>query len=507
MTANIVYDATTQGYTLTVNDRSQTFLPADIDPGQSNATITVYVRTAGSTTDSLTLTNAGTSGPLTYRYVGSAFWQRTINGLTSISGNVDALVYGALTAANAVPRTGQAHYELGLLGAFARSGGVTSVSGDGAMQVDFASGRLAADVRLGNTGGSWQGTGTVASTGNGFSGDFASFISDRQYTGQFSGHFFGPGAEEAGAAFHGRSAGDGSVFVGTIMGRRAGLGSNASFDTMSKPEFFSIGTNRITFDSTGDNSAPANVSAGESALVIGYDPNPNPLQNGLNFFLPENVFRRQISPGQSGISGGGYAGLDPLLRTSSGWLQYNIPAPLKYMAAGRFVTVNGSRYIFDDFVFGFPTSRSALVGGMAGYQLNLGGTLINSTDAPRSLTGQGWLAIDFATGQLSAKGDVRNVNNSSEVYGAFNASGQLAASSSNFAGNFGVTGPTNYSGAWNGGFFGPAGEEVGARFGASAANGNVISGTLYGKRDDSVIAGTTPLADLTEKTALPGNVS
>jgi hypothetical protein len=510
VTASIVYDATTQGYTLTVNGRSQTFLPANIDPGQSNATITVYLKTSGSTTDSLTLTNAGTSGQLTYQYVGSAFWQRTINGSTSISGNIDALTYGALTAANAVPRAGQAHYQLGLLGAFSLSGGVTSVSGDGAMQVDFASGRLAADVRLANSGGSWQGTGTVASTGNGFSGNFASFMSSNQYTGQFAGHFFGPNAEEAGAAFHGRSPGDGSVFVGTIMGRKAAVGGNASFDTLSNPEFFSIGTNRIAFDRTGDNSAPANVSAGESALVIGYNPHPNPNENILNFFLPENVFRRRTSADQSGVVGGGsggYAGLGPLLKTSSGWLQYNNTAPLKYMAAGRFVTVNGNRYVYDDFVFGFPTSRSALPAGMAGYQLNLAGTLLNSTESPRPLTGQGRLAIDFATGQLSAKGDVRNVDNFFEVYGTFNASGQLAASSSSFAGNFSVTGPANYNGAWNGGFFGPAGEEVGARFGASATNGNVMSGTLYGKRDDSVIAGTTPLADLTEKTALLGKAS
>ncbi len=294
------------------------------------------------------------------------------------------------------------------------------------------------------------------------------------------------------------------------MGRKAGLGGNASFDTLSKPEFFSIGTNRIAFDSNGNNGAPANVSVGESALVIGYAPDPNPFENILNFFLPENVFRRRTTADQSGIFGGGsggYAGLGPLLKTSSGWLQYNNAAPLKYMAAGRFVTVNGSRYIYDDFIFGFPTSRSALSGGMAGFQLNLAGTLLNSTESPRLLTGQGRLAIDFATGQLSATGDVRNFDSFFEVYGTFNASGQLAASSSNFAGNFGVTGPTNYSGAWNGGFFGPAGDEVGARFGASAANGNVMSGTLYGKRDDSVIAGTTPLADLTGRTELLGKVS
>lgn len=510
MTANIVYDAATQGYTLTVNGRSQTFLPANIDPGQSNTTITVYLKTSGSTTDSLTLTNAGTSGQLTYQYVGSAFWQRTINGPTSISGNIDALVYGALTPANAVPRTGQAHYGLGLLGAFTRSDGVSSVSGDGAMQVDFASGRLAADVRLGNASGGWQGTGTVASTGNGFSGNFVSFISSSQYTGQFAGHFFGPDAKEAGAAFHGRSSSDGSVFVGTIMGRKGDVGGNTSFDTLSKPEFFSIGTNRIAFDRTGDNSAPANVSAGESALVIGYNPHPNPHENIFNFFLPENVFRRRMTADQSGIFGGGsggYAGLGPLLKTSSGWLQYNNTAPLKYVAAGRFVTVNGSRYIYDDFIFGFPTSRSALPGGMAGYQLNLAGTLLNSTESPRPLTGQGRLAIDFATGQLSATGDVRNFDNFFDVYGTFNASGQLAASSSSFAGNFSVTGPTNYNGAWNGGFFGPGGEEVGARFGASAPNGNVMSGTLYGKRDDSVIARTTPLANLTEKTDLLGKAS
>jgi len=66
-TVTLNYDAATRGYTLAVDGRMQTFLPSQIDAAQSNAAITVYVRTNGDTTESLTLTKPGTSGRLTYQ--------------------------------------------------------------------------------------------------------------------------------------------------------------------------------------------------------------------------------------------------------------------------------------------------------------------------------------------------------------------------------------------------------------------------------------------------------
>jgi hypothetical protein len=66
----INYDAAARSYTLSAEGRTLTFLPADIDAAQTTATLTVYKKVAGSTTDTLTLTKPGTEGRFTYTYVG-----------------------------------------------------------------------------------------------------------------------------------------------------------------------------------------------------------------------------------------------------------------------------------------------------------------------------------------------------------------------------------------------------------------------------------------------------
>jgi len=85
-TLSVSYDATSKDYTISVAGRSQTFAPGDINASKSSSSgATVYIKTSGSTTDSLTLTNAGTSGALTYEYVGAGFWQRTVQGAGTVS--------------------------------------------------------------------------------------------------------------------------------------------------------------------------------------------------------------------------------------------------------------------------------------------------------------------------------------------------------------------------------------------------------------------------------------
>jgi hypothetical protein len=502
--ASIRYDAADQSYTLAVDGRTQSFRPSDIDPAQGNEAITVYVRTSGNTTDSLTITRPGTAGLFTYSYVGSAFWQRTVDGTAAISGNFDAITYGVRTPDGAVPRTGQAHFNLSMLGAFSNVNSVSSVAGDGALQVDFGSGQVALNIAIGRNGGitgNMQGSGRLDS-GNSLSGTFSSGISGRNFVGSFGGSFFGPAANEVGAAFNGREPSNGLVLAGTFMGRRASATLNSDFNTLAAPQFFTATTNRVAFDKTGDTTAAANVTSGPGSLVIGYDPATSFTGSLFNFFTPDGVIRRRAQADQFGQSGG-YAGIQSMPGAGGqSWLQYNL-SDFQFLKAGRLNSIVGTRYTFDDFLIGFPAQRDALPTGRAGYLAQLNGTLFNSAEAPLPLTGTTLFSVDFAIGRLTVTGDVRS-RNDSRVFGNIDASAQLSSGSSSFSGIWNVAGSASYSGSWNGGFFGPQGQEVGATWQASAEGGNLMAGVLYGKRDDRAIATQTPLAELTAETELRG---
>ena len=79
-TVSVVYDAASRTYTITNGARSQSFAQGDIDLPSTTSRITVFKKTSGTTTDTLTLTKPGTSGILIYRYVGGGYWQRTVTG-------------------------------------------------------------------------------------------------------------------------------------------------------------------------------------------------------------------------------------------------------------------------------------------------------------------------------------------------------------------------------------------------------------------------------------------
>lgn len=142
-TASIAYKSGTQGWTLSTNGGSITFLPSDIDASQSNSAVAVYLRRSGSTTDSLTITRGAKTGRFTYRYVGSAFWQHSQVGSTSGTGSLDAIAFGAATPLAGMPKTGMAYFDVDLLGVETTGGGPYGLTGQGSAAVDFAKGSLA----------------------------------------------------------------------------------------------------------------------------------------------------------------------------------------------------------------------------------------------------------------------------------------------------------------------------------------------------------------------------
>ncbi|BCA58718.1 hypothetical protein [Sphingomonas sp. HMP6] len=195
-TATVRYDLASRGYTVTVAGRSQSFLPADLDAAQSNATTAVYVKRNGSTTDSLTVTKPGTSGRFTYQYVAGGFWQRTINGTSTISGSFDATAFGVRTPDTAVPRTGRAEYAVDLLGVETTGNNVFGITGQGLTQIDFPSGTV---LTNGTSTAAISGSGTfssqarLSSASNSFTGNFQ-FNDFGVFIGQIDGKLYGPAA-------------------------------------------------------------------------------------------------------------------------------------------------------------------------------------------------------------------------------------------------------------------------------------------------------------------------
>ena len=494
--ARLEFNADDNSWTISVDGRTRVFRASDYDADQSSGDIITFTRVEGGTTDYLSLTRKGQNGDFTYRYVGSAFWQRTVETTSQVNGTFDAMVFGIPTEDNALP-TGGAFYDISVIGAIALSDSLSSYFGQGEMVVDFLSGQLWFDAAISGpaTGdGFIQGNARLTGAMNEFLGTLSVNIYDR-WVGPVSGQFFGPNAEEVGASFQGRSATDGTVTVGTIMGSNAGSGGgNQNFGNLTRGQFFDGEARSISFDANGRSGPASNIALEEGDFRVGYTTR----QAGLYIFFRPDGSAVRFSADDFGLDSSSYLGMR-LSDYDGGWLQY---AFSDYIKVGRFVEKTGDRYTLSEFIFGFDTDAAALPTGSAAYRLNLGGTALLAGQTPFAIYGQGALTVDFATGMLSGGGAVRNWTTGNTI-GTWDGSAQITSGSSDFAGDWGMTGENgapDFAGGWSGGFFGPAAEEVGATFSATASNGSALTGVVYGDRDDALLAAGTPLADITEET-------
>ncbi|MBO9603226.1 MAG: hypothetical protein J7496_12050 [Novosphingobium sp.] len=223
--ATFSFDASNNSYTISVGGRSQTFRSSD-------AVSTGYHHESGSAVDDLTLTPTGASGsaPLTYKYVGGAFWQHQSVGSSKIDASFDSLVYGV--ASKSVPLTGSAAYAIDVLGAINTDWDniPESFTGSGGLTVDFGKDSVSADAqfiilradgsRLSNA--DFDGTisldGALASDGLSFTGG-VEVRSYGIYTGTADGGFFGPDGAEVGASYSAKSS-EGDVLSGVLLGAK-----------------------------------------------------------------------------------------------------------------------------------------------------------------------------------------------------------------------------------------------------------------------------------------------
>lgn len=217
---SISYDANSRSYTVNAGGTRQTFDQGDVEQQATDSQITTYLIQNGNTSESLVLTKPGTSGNLTYRYVGAGVWQRTTESSSSISATVNAFVYGMRTPTSGVPTTGSANYGVNMIGIYATPRAPQALNGFGDLSIDFGTGGLTGsgiasgfDVVYGETTDySWQANADISSNGS-----FSGSLSIGSVNAALNGAMFGPEAEEIGAAFSG-SAGGNSV-VGALIGR------------------------------------------------------------------------------------------------------------------------------------------------------------------------------------------------------------------------------------------------------------------------------------------------
>ncbi|MFD2782801.1 hypothetical protein ACFS32_19050 [Novosphingobium pokkalii] len=142
----IEYKASTQTYTVTTQGRTQDFGPAQKDATLSTAEATVYSRSAGALTETLSLstnsTDPGTPDAPLFRYVGSGLWQRTQTDAPNSTATMDYFTYGVPTPASAMPKSGTATFGVRIDGEAGYSNYILVLKGGGRFSVDFASGKL-----------------------------------------------------------------------------------------------------------------------------------------------------------------------------------------------------------------------------------------------------------------------------------------------------------------------------------------------------------------------------
>jgi hypothetical protein len=234
--SKITFDATTNTYQFT----SVGSTPNGTTPEQMNlvTTGTDYCYTtpctvSGSANGSISRRGVQGANSLgfQYTYVSFANWHNEVASGSDTARTMNVAVFGATTAANAIPTTGTASYQLDITGyqitgPLGTSGshaiGSTYV-GTGTANFDFAGGAYTMTGTVPgvvNYGASeaFSSSGKLTSGANGYAGTF-NFNDSGAFTGTLNGWFFGPAAQEVGAVFAG-GAPDGRATVGTIVGHK-----------------------------------------------------------------------------------------------------------------------------------------------------------------------------------------------------------------------------------------------------------------------------------------------
>jgi len=485
------YDLGTNSYTVATQGRTQTFAPSN----QASAAngIAIYSITSGSTTDRLTLESASVTGyGASYpQYSGLGYWQRTVTGSGSSDVSVDFFIYGLDTTASAIPRTGSAAYSTSVYGLVSPIGSEARFfQGTGRMDVDFLDGLFSTSASASETGivsqtnyGSGvtiNGSGTLSSSANAFSGSITYGGLNSKSTGTMNGLFYGPAAQELGASFS-TTGTDGSSTSGVIWGNQ---NSSLTPINLTLTELVASGTYttqgaQMTVPQ-GGGSASGDLAGGTVGVATSGTITVAP--NSLPSVTLTSADRATSSNANflaySQAYGSGTIAVD-LYKAGTG----NTELALTYMSFGSLQgptsTSAGAGTGTSWFVYGIGTDPSVIQGrtGSANYTGVAYGTAYDSaTNTSAGVNGTASFAINFALGGYSGSFGLKN---STTNYGTFNTTGTIAGGVANVGG---VTGVTAGSGTFSPAFYGPTGQEFGGAYQIAIPTANTtIVGVAVGK--------------------------
>lgn len=490
------YDASSKSYSISVGGRTQTFHEADIDNANSTAQVVVYVKKSAEKVESLTLTRAGTSGAFTYQFVGGGFWERATLSSSTITASLDSFTYGAETGASSVPRTGGAAYDISLVGVHPTSIGVEAFAGTGSFDVDFARGTFAL---RGDMSGSampvteFVGDGRLSSSVNGFSGEIRFNANGRLNLGTLDGKFYGPSAQELGGVWQASPSGSNpasgtdSLYTGVILGRKDGaLSTPTSFAGLNSNAFIS-GTGALI----QKNGSSTPNTRGNLPVTVHYD-----AATGVySVFDPD---RSYYTASQYGFINEVDAspGDNPTIEA------FSISDSLDYVRAGtwsRRQYRNGlPNYRMEALVFGFPTAGANVPRtGSGQYDIDIGATILKSgaSTEPSGFRGEGLFLANFATGGITLSGELGGYLGT----GGFQGTGSIASNANAFNGSISISSPSDgeFTGSFNGAFYGPNAQELGATMVGTGSQGQ-FAGSFVGSKTGSIPPGAVPLSDYTE---------
>jgi hypothetical protein len=499
----IAYNAATQSYTISTANRTATFAPADLVVSGS-ANFTSYEK-IGATSEALTLTKPGTSGALTYRYVGGGAWERATIAGSRLDFSYDPFTYGVETPDAALVRSGIGRYAVSLVGARAMEAPF-AMAGSGDLQVDFASGSLQSsgvltsidvDTGLIQSIGVYFGSATLSSTANAFAGAF--FMDDgKRFNGAWGGRFYGPNGEEVGAAWSIASA-DGEFAAGYLLGRQDASvpGLNTTLTTLTFDDQYDIRFSQVSFTDNGGGVSATGFDSLRSDSQFTYTAATQAFDyvdsaRGISTrFMPANLVSAETTSAISVYRMTAPDGLTyklTLNKAGSG----NPSIALTYASFGHWERLQaaGSEKLDRWFSWGIRTNGFQIPTGTASYSGIIRGTGTQfGGGALYALSGTSNLAMNFGTssftGTLNPVG-TSLVDGATRNFGSFSVTAGAIDLDAGLTGNV-VNGSNAYLGFFEGALYGPTGSEVGGNFGFqsdtnSDANTVYLNGVTVGTR-------------------------
>lgn len=222
--ATVAYDIGDDSFAISVNQGgvslADTFAPANIDPGQSDVSLTVYSKNGG---DRLLILLNPQDPVLDFTYGTFGNWLDVDLATAELSQGF--VIFGVRTPVADVPSTGTATYNGETIGALVDAAGtVFTVAGDAQLVADFAAGTLGGDFTgigkinvLTDVVSPWRDF-TITTTINGNAFDGTAQTDDGVLSGTAAGGFFGPAAEEAAGVW--RMIGGGEEAIGAFGGKQ-----------------------------------------------------------------------------------------------------------------------------------------------------------------------------------------------------------------------------------------------------------------------------------------------